>query len=154
MSGNPIRFEGLDHVVLRVTDRERSLDFYARVLGMKVERIVEDLNMYQLRCGRSILDLCVLPQGKKLAEKEERGMDHFCLVIDGDMDATVRYLKEQGVPVVFGPAELYGATGYGTSIYILDPDGHTIELKAPYCQYPLRTTTQEAMASMSRKRGA
>jgi len=31
-----------------------------------------------------------------------------------------------------GPTcERYGAEGYGASIYIRDPDGNTVELKAP-----------------------
>ena len=146
----PIEFDGIDHVVIRVTDREQTLHFYTQILGMSVERIIEDMNMYQVRCGRSLIDICVLPQGKKLAEKEERGLDHFCLNIRGDLDAIVSYLKEHSVPVVFGPVELYGATGYGTSIYILDPDSHTIELKVNYSQYPLKTTAKGAMAGMTR----
>ena len=60
------------------------------------------------------------------------------------------YLRGHDVPIVFGPAELYGATGFGTSLYVFDPDGHTIELKADYSQYPLRTTTKEAMAGLTR----
>ena len=36
------------------------------------------------------------------------------------------------VPIVFGPVELYGATGFGTSMYVLDPDRYTLELKAAY----------------------
>ena len=150
MPSRPIEFDGIDHVVIRVTDRERTLHFYTQVLGMTVERVIEDMNMYQVRCGRNLIDICVLPQGKKLAEKEERGLDHFCLNIRGDLDAIVSYLKEHNVPVVFGPIELYGATGYGTSIYILDPDSHTIELKANYSQYPLKTTVKEAMAGTTR----
>ena len=146
----PIQFAGIDHVVIQVTDREQSLHFYTQILGMTVERIIEDLNIYQVRCGRNLIDLCILPPGKKLAEKEERGLNHFCLNLRGDMDAIVSYLKEYNVPVVFGPIELYGATGYGTSIYILDPDHHTIELKADYSQYPVKITAKEAMGGLTR----
>ena len=35
----PIKFEGIDHVVLYVTDSERTLRFYTQVLGLTVERI-------------------------------------------------------------------------------------------------------------------
>jgi len=59
-------------------------------------------------------------------------------------------LKEHDVPIVFGPVELYGATGFGTSMYVLDPDGHTLELKAAYAQYPMRTTAKEARAGLTR----
>jgi catechol 2,3-dioxygenase-like lactoylglutathione lyase family enzyme len=146
----PVQFDGIDHVVIRVTNRDRTLHFYTQILGMTIERVIEDMNMYQVRCGRNLIDICVLPPGKKLAEKEERGLDHFCLNIRGDLDAIVSYLKEHNVEIVFGPIELYGATGYGTSIYILDPDSHTIELKANYSQYPIKTTVKEAKAATTR----
>jgi catechol 2,3-dioxygenase-like lactoylglutathione lyase family enzyme len=145
-----MQFDGIDHVVLYVTESERALRFYTQVLGLALERVIEDLQIYQIRCGRNLIDLRVLPQGKTLAEKEERGIDHLCLMMQGDVDTIVIYLKEHNVPIVFGPVELYGATGFGTSMYVLDPDGHTLELKTHYAQYPMRTTAKEAMAGLSR----
>ena len=146
----PIRFEGLDHVVLQVSDKDRSLHFYTEVLGLSLERIIEDLQIYQLRCGRSIVDLRVLPEDKTLADKDVRGVDHVCLMLHGDFDAVVDYLKANAVPIVMGPVELYGATGYGSSVYVTDPDGHTLELKADHAQYPIRTTARQAMGSVTR----
>lgn len=146
----PIQFEGIDHVVLYVTQSERALQFYTHILGLTIERIIEDLQIYQIRCGRNLIDLRVLPPGKTLAEKEGRGMDHLCLMMQGDVDTILAYLKEHEVPIVSGPVELYGATGFGTSVYVLDPDGHMLELKANHAQYPIRTTAKEAMAGVSR----
>src|SRR5258705_6135284 len=114
----PVQFHGIDHVVPQVTDSERALHFYTHILGLTVERVIEDLQIYQIRCGRNLIDLRVLPQGKTLAEKEERGIDHLCLMMQGDVDTIVTYLKEHNVQIVFGPVELYGATGVGTSMYI------------------------------------
>jgi len=145
-----MQFDGIDHVVLYVTDSERALRFYTQVLGLTVERVIEDLQIYQIRCGRNLIDLRVLPQGKTLAEKEERGIDHLCLMMQGNVDTIATYLKDHNVSIVFGPVELYGATGFGTSMYVLDPDGHTLELKANHTQYPMRTTAKEAMAGLSR----
>jgi hypothetical protein len=71
-------------------------------------------------------------------------------MMHGDVDAIRSYLKKHEVPIVFSPLELYGATGFGTSMYVLDPDGHTIELKANYSQYSLRTTAKEAIAGLTR----
>lgn len=146
----PIQFHGIDHVVLQVTDRERTLHFYTQILGLAVERIIEDRQIYQVRCGRNLIDLLVLPTGKKLADKDERGIGHLCLLMHGDFEGIVNYLKEHDVPITFGPIELYGATGFGTSIYVLDPDGLTIELKADYSQYAVRTTSKEARAALAR----
>ncbi len=145
-----IQFHGIDHVVLQVTDLERTLHFYIEILGLAVERIIEDRQIYQVRCGRSLIDLHVLPPGKKLADKDERGIGHLCLLVHGDIEEIVNYLTEHKVPITFGPIELYGATGFGTSIYAVDPDGHTIELKADRPQYAVQTTSKEARASLTR----
>jgi catechol 2,3-dioxygenase-like lactoylglutathione lyase family enzyme len=53
--------------------------------------------------------------------------DHFCLVVaPTDFDA----LKASGrFDVVDGPDRRFGARGDGTSLYIRDPDGNTVELR-------------------------
>ena len=49
-----------------------------------------------------------------------------------------------------GPVELYGATGFGTSGYVLDPDEHKVELKTGTAQYPVRTVVADAKKTLSR----
>ena len=88
---SPIRFHGIDHVVLNVTNIERSLKFYRDVLGLKLERIIEDVGIYQLRCGRNLIDLQVLPAGRHLAEKNARGIEHLCLLMAGDFNAVLAH---------------------------------------------------------------
>ena len=148
--GSPISFKGIDHVVLRVTDIERSLQFYCGTLGLALERIIEDLQIYQLRCGASLIDLQVTAPEAPLAPRAQRGIEHLCLMVEGDFAAVRRHLEAQGIPVVFGPVELYGATGFGTSVYVRDPDEHTLELKASYAEFPLRITLRDAMAGSTR----
>ena len=46
-----IRIRGLDHVVLRIADLERSLHFYCDVLGCSEERRIDELGLVQLRAG-------------------------------------------------------------------------------------------------------
>jgi len=150
MQQHPISYHGLDHIVLRVSDITRTLDFYTRVLGMHLERIIEDLQIYQLRCGRNLVDLQVMPAGTALPVPSQRGVDHVCLLVQGDFTAIVEHLKHEGVRITFGPVELYGATGFGTSVYVLDPDGHTLELKADHAVFPLRTTGRDAFATLTR----
>lgn len=151
MPRSTIQFDGIDHVVLRVTDIKRTLNFYINILGMSPERVIEDMNLYQLRCGRNLIDILVLPEGKALAEREQRGLDHFCLNFPGDIDVLINHLTEHHVEIIRGPIEVYGAVGYGTSIYILDPDSHMIELKSHYPQYPVKTTVSDFMAGLTRK---
>jgi glyoxylase I family protein len=146
----PIRFHGIDHVVLKVTAIAPAVAFYTEVLGLKLERIIEDAKIYQLRCGRNLIDLQEQAADRALAAPESRGVDHLCLLVDGDFEEVLTHLNAQRIPVTWGPVELYGATGFGTSVYIRDPDGHTIELKADHALAPLRTTAKDAMASLTR----
>ena len=63
----PLTIEGIDHVVLRVTDMTRSLDFYTRILGLPLERFVESLGLHQLRAGANLIDLvaCVVEERER-----------------------------------------------------------------------------------------
>jgi catechol 2,3-dioxygenase-like lactoylglutathione lyase family enzyme len=125
--GRPLRVEELDHVVIRCRDQPRSLDFYARVLGLAEERRIEAIGLIQLRAGRSMIDL--VPADPPPTH-EGRNVDHLCLGVDApDIDAMVGWLREQGVEVLGDPAERYGARGMGLSVYVLDPDGNIVELK-------------------------
>jgi glyoxylase I family protein len=150
MLTRPLEFDGIDHAVLRVTDINRSLAFYVDVLGLSLERIIEDVGIYQLRCGRNLIDLCMLPAGASLGQGLQRGIDHLCLNVRGDMNEIVEYLAQNKIEMASPLRELYGATGFGTSIYILDPDKYMIELKANYSQYPVKVTGAQAMGSMTR----
>ena len=45
------------------------------------------------------------------------------------MNEVARFLRENSVEVTGEPAQRYGATGMGLSIYIRDPEGNVVELK-------------------------
>ena len=126
----------LDHLVLRVTDLRAMMSFYTEVIGCPVEKIQEDLGLYQLRAGSSLIDLVPIdgPLGLKggaAPGKEARNMDHFCLQVEPfDPDAIIAHLRGHG----YDPAPVasrYGAKGQGPSIYVTDPEGNTLELKGP-----------------------
>jgi len=126
---------GLDHLVLRVRDLEASIAFYCGVLGCQEERRLDDLGLVQLRAGRSLIDLVdvAAPLGRRggpAAGLHGRNLDHFALQIrDWDIEILTSRLESHGIEV--GPVrELYGAEGLGQALYIRDPDGNTVELKA------------------------
>ena len=52
-----IEIRGLDHVVLRTVDPQRSMRFYCEVLGCVEERSLAELGLYQLRAGAQLIDL-------------------------------------------------------------------------------------------------
>jgi len=135
-AGNPIRIEAIDHVVLRVRDVARLKAFYCDVLGCSVEKLQAEIGLTQLRAGRSLIDLVDVAgklgrAGGGAPGTQGRNLDHFCLRL-GDFDAgAIRaHLAAHGVDAG-EPVRRYGAEGEGPSIYIEDPEGNVVELKAP-----------------------
>ena len=131
-----ISIREIDHIVLRVVDVDRMLDFYCDVLGCEVERRVDEIGLIQLRAGRSLIDLVPVDsklgrQGGAAPGKEGRNLDHLCFRVDPfDEDAIVEHLQKYSVD----PGSVtsrYGAEGQGPSMYIEDPEGNTVELKGP-----------------------
>ena len=127
---------GLDHVVFRVRDIERALAFYRDALGCDLERSLPDFGLYQLRAGRSLIDLVPVDSelgrmGGAAPGPEGHNVDHVALRIEPfDMEALRSHLQAHGIEVG-EVARRYGAEGQGPSLYIEDPDGNTIELKGP-----------------------
>ena len=135
-ANNPIAVRGLDHIVLRVADLDAMIAFYGDVLGCRVERRVEELGLIQLRAGSSLIDL--VPVASKMGREGGaapgvggRNLDHLCLRVESFDEAVIRrHLDAHGVPA--GPVESrYGAEGEGPSMYLLDPERNTVELKGP-----------------------
>ena len=130
------RVQHLDHIVLRVEDMARSVDFYTRVLGCPITKRNEQLGMIHLAAGRSLIDLVDIhgplgAMGGGAPGKERRNVDHFCLRVEPfDEQAILAHLQVSGV-VAEKAVTRYGAEGVGPSIYCFDPDGNQVELKGP-----------------------
>ena len=127
-----INVAGLDHLVLRVADLDRAIKFYGEVLGCHVERRLEEPKLVQLRAGASMIDL--VPGGGPSRSEETaagRNLDHFAVRISTfDFQALADHLRRHDV-AVGEVRRRYGAEGYGSSLYITDPDGNVVELKGP-----------------------
>lgn len=129
-----LKIRHIDHLVLRVTDVTVMLDFYVGVLGCTLERVREELGLYQVRAGSSLIDF--VPVDGQLGKlggaapgMEGRNLDHFCLRIESfNAEEIIRYLAGKGIEA--GTVESrYGAEGEGPSIYVSDPEGNVVELK-------------------------
>ncbi len=134
MPNPPFQITGLDHLVLRVRDRERMVAFYCGVLGCSLEREQAAIGLTQIRAGRSLIDLVTVDgrlgrMGGAAPGMEGRNLDHFCLTIDGYDEAVLRaYLSVHGVEAGES-GRRYGAEGEWPSLYLRDPEGNAIELK-------------------------
>jgi catechol 2,3-dioxygenase-like lactoylglutathione lyase family enzyme len=132
MPNHPFIIQGIDHIVLRVRQLARSLEFYCDLLGCTVERQQPELGLTQLRAGSSLIDLVTLDGPLGAGEPPGAGpnLEHFCLTVAPfDESALIAWLVARGV-AVREPASRYGAEGEGRSFYIEDPDGNHVELKA------------------------
>ncbi|MBO6946493.1 MAG: VOC family protein [Rhodospirillales bacterium] len=132
----PYAIVGIDHVVIRAKNIGTMLDFYQRILGCEMERSIESIGLFQLRAGRSLIDLVDVDgelgrKGGAAPGPDAHNMDHLCIRVDPwDADAIHTYLKNEGVEA--GPVETRnGAEGEGPSIYLDDPEGNMVELKGP-----------------------
>jgi len=131
-----IHIRDIDHIVLRVIDAERMLQFYRDVLNCTVERQRAEIGLIQLRAGRSMIDL--VPVDGKLGRAggaapgpEARNLDHFCVRVDPFDEAAIRAHLAQHDITAERVEPRYGAEGLGPSLYISDPEGNVVELKGP-----------------------
>lgn len=138
-----IKLRGIDHLVLRVRDIDRTIAFYTEVIGAKLEwRRPELGDLCHLRVGPTTL-IDLVPVGSDLGKKggaapgkDGRNVDHFCLQVESlDVEPTIAYLRSRGAEVGEVMSR-YGAEGRSVSIYVLDPDGNTVELKGPPNEAP------------------
>ncbi len=128
---------GFDHVNLKTRDMERAINFYTRVLGMRLVRAERDgdgsVRFASLRVGDLLIDL--QPNDGDWSATGG-GLNHVAILIEPtDLDALAEKLRGLGVPITDGPVRRQGAFGYGQALYIQDPDGHGVELK--HHEWPL-----------------
>jgi catechol 2,3-dioxygenase-like lactoylglutathione lyase family enzyme len=125
-----VRASGIDHVVLVVPPEqiEAVTAWYRDELGVAVEGAEEfaagQRIFVTLRLdATTIID--VLP-----GERTGENVNHVALLVDADVDAVAasgRFVVESG------PADLSGAQGQGRGIYVRDPAGNLVELRAYPC---------------------
>jgi len=124
-----VKQPSLDHVVVAVSDLERSNRFYAEVLGAEVVELKR--GRYAYRFGEQQLNVyspdSTLAQ-PLAAQPAGPGASDLCFVWPGRVDEVLEHLWRNGVEVELGPLEREGARDAGTSVYFRDPDGNLLEL--------------------------
>jgi catechol 2,3-dioxygenase len=127
--GMPFRMQKLGHVVLNVTDIERSLRFYTEVLGFRVSDIYPETmvpgGMAFLRCNADHHCLALVGSAKAASQRTE--MHHAAFEV-ASLDEVLRareHLKSLGVPIVVDGRRRAGCQ---VAVEFLDPDGHHLEI--------------------------
>jgi catechol 2,3-dioxygenase-like lactoylglutathione lyase family enzyme len=129
------KITSLDHIVLNVSDIDRSLAFYVDGLGLEPVRLDEyrrgEVKFPSLRINEgTIIDLFSPKMQPGAATQAGANLNHFCLVVEGDIDQIVARAGAMKATIDEGPIEVFGARGNGKSIYISDPDENRIELRS------------------------
>lgn len=120
--------KSIDHIALATYHPEECVDFYARVLGMELERFGEGA----LRFGDQKIDLH--PPGLKteaFACHPTAGSLDLCFLADQPLDQVIAELEAKRVPIELGPVRRTGARFQLRSVYVRDPDQNLIEISEP-----------------------
>jgi catechol 2,3-dioxygenase-like lactoylglutathione lyase family enzyme len=122
-----LKIERIDHLVLTVSDIERTCEFYSRVLGMQT--VVFDEGRRALAFGGQKINLHQAGEEfEPHAAHPTPGSADLCFITDVPTDEVLRELESHGIGMVRGPVERTGALGPMESVYLRDPDGNLIEV--------------------------
>jgi len=119
----------LGHVVITVSNLERSARFYRDVLGLKEVGRIGDRGMFFAGGeGRTHHELLIqaVPDGEPIPSAPHIGLSHIAFKIG----TTDEELKEAHQKLKEAEVEITNVTDHGVthSIYMKDPDGHRIEV--------------------------
>lgn len=123
-----MKIHELGHVVLYVSNLERSANFYRDTLGFN--EITRDVGVAVFSSGRTHHELLLIEIGKepKARNSFETGLYHIGFKVGN----TTEDLKQVYKELKAGGVEILGMSDHTVthSLYILDPDGNELELYA------------------------
>ena len=121
-----IKIDRIAHVVIKVRNMEKSLDFYTRVLGLKVMGEIPPVVKF-LSTGRDHHELGIAEVGADAPAGSffQVGMEHFSFRLSNDDDLREAYdtLLRENVKIAY--TVNHGVT---KSVYFYDPDGNQLEV--------------------------
>ncbi|MFU8869790.1 VOC family protein [Natronococcus sp.] len=125
-----MNLSGIDHVVLTVSDLERTCAFY-EALGAEVVTFDDGRTGERraLQFGEQKINLHPVDTDvEHVAAAPTPGAGDFCLLTETPIAEVEKRLRERDVDVVEGPVERTGTVGRLESVYVRDPDGNLVEI--------------------------
>ncbi|MCV3327155.1 VOC family protein [Pediococcus ethanolidurans] len=117
----------IDHIVLTVTNIEKSLRFYHEVFDMPI--LTFDGDRKAVLCGKQKINFQVVDHPHEpVADKPTPGSADLCIVVKDKLPEVINHFKSYYVNIIEGPVQKTGAHGKLTSIYVRDPDNNLIEI--------------------------
>ncbi len=122
----------LDHIVLTTQDEVKCIDFYTRVLGMKLEGFIggtPPVERKAFKFGNQKINLHI--KGKEFEPKADiptPGSLDLCFIADRPLVQVIEKLNKESWPIIEGPIIRTGATSKINSVYLRDPDQNLIEI--------------------------
>jgi catechol 2,3-dioxygenase-like lactoylglutathione lyase family enzyme len=119
----------IDHITIAARDKEASMEWMARILGVAAGPVAEPFAIVELE--ESTLDYFD-------SEHAEIQMQHVAFRVSNDeFDAIHRRVTEAGIdyyahpqnPVDPAKGHIYFQENGGRGFYVKDPDGHMMEIK-------------------------
>ncbi len=123
-NGSGISVSGIDHILLHVTDVNRSAAFYKDVF--RVENIINGNGETLLKFGSQKIML-VKQNGTHHSNKDEV---IFRMELNTPLEKVRSVLKDKGVEVLAGPLYASAANTNNDMFFIKDPDGYLIALRS------------------------
>ena len=118
-----IKLQYLDHVAINVADMEKSARWYEKVLGLKRYTFEEwgDFPIFMLS-GKSGVAIFPAKSDERMSSRGIK-IDHFAFNVDQEnFEKAKSHYEDLGIEYRFADHHFFH------SIYITDPDGHTVEL--------------------------
>jgi catechol-2,3-dioxygenase len=127
--GMPFKVRRLGHVVLQVSDLERSMTFYTQILGFKVSDVYsEDMQpggFAFLRCNTDHHSIALVGAGPGQSKHLELHHIAFEVATLEEVFRVRDRLRKHEVPITFDGRRRAGCQ---ISVEFLDPDHHCVEI--------------------------
>ena len=122
-----ISVEQIDHFVITVSNTDRTITFYERVLGMSAISFGD--NRKALRFGTQKINIHQVAQEvQPNALNAATGTADLCFISKLSIKEIQNHLQSEQIDIEYGPIEQSGAVGIMDSVYFRDPDGNLIEV--------------------------